>query len=97
MSCSIKEDKKKKTLEGINESDFLYRDICFYDYHSRLISMDKPQDSKKIVHSNNYMSFWVKYESFDNGKLDVQAIDRYFDVLINPREKYKNADRVISR
>ena len=95
MSCSIKEDKKKKTLEGINESDFLYRDICFYDYHSRLISMDKPQDSKKIVHSNNYMSFWVKYESFDNGKLDVQAIDRYFDVLINPREKYKNADRVM--
>ena len=30
MSCSIKEDKKKKTMEGINESDSLYRGILTY-------------------------------------------------------------------
>lgn len=93
-SCSIKYDKKTKLPgDGITKGDALYKEICFDDYHSRLVSMDKPQDPKKVVHSNNYMSFWVKYDSFDNGKLNIEAIDRYFDVLINPRDKYKNADR----
>lgn len=95
MACSIKYDKKNKRLIGINQSDRVYRDICFYDYHSRLVSMDKPQDPKKVVHSNNYMSFWVKYDSFDNGKLKLEAIDRYFDILRNPRDKYKNADLIM--
>ena len=31
----------------------------------------------------------MKQESLENGKLDEAAIDRYFDVLRNPREKYK--------
>ena len=93
-SCSIKYDKKTKLPgDGITKGDASYKEICFDDYHSRLVSMDKPQDPKKVVHSNNYMSFWVKYDSFDNGKLNIEAIDRYFDVLINPRDKYKNADR----
>lgn len=52
--------------------------------------MDKPQDPKKVIHSNSYLSFWVKQDSLDNGKLDMQAIDRYYDVLKNPRAKYKN-------
>ena len=42
-----------------------------------------------MIHSNNYLAFWVKQESLENGKLDEAAIDRYFDVLRNPREKYK--------
>lgn len=43
--------------------------------------MDKPVDPKKVIHSNNYLSFWVKQESLGNGKLNQEAIDRYFDVL----------------
>lgn len=52
--------------------------------------MDKPQDPKKVIHSNNYLSFWIKKESLTNGKLNMEGIDRYFDILSNPRVKYKN-------
>lgn len=88
-SCTIKLDKKNRSLEQIPSDSELLRKIRFYDYHSRLVSMDKPQDPKKVIHSNNYLSFWVKQESLDNGKLDNAAVDRYFDVLKNPKEKYK--------
>lgn len=88
-SCTIKLNKKSRILEQTPNDNDLLRKIRFYDYHSRLISMDKPQDPKKIIHSNNYLSFWIKQESLENGKLDKDAIDRYFDVLKNPREKYK--------
>lgn len=88
-SCTIKLNKKSRIWEQTPNDNDLLRKIRFYDYHSRLISMDKPQDPKKIIHSNNYLSFWIKQESLENGKLDKAAIDRYFDVLKNPREKYK--------
>ena len=52
--------------------------------------MDKPQDPKKVIHSNNYLVVLGEAgEVLENGKLDEAAIDRYFDVLRNPREKYK--------
>lgn len=87
----IKIDKKTKDI--INKPiDF--EKICFLDYHSGLVSMDKPQDPKKTIHSNNYLSFWVKKDNFTTGKLNEEAIDRYFDVLANPRAKYtKPKDR----
>lgn len=88
-SCAIKLNKKSKILEQTPNDNDLLRKVRFYDYHSRLVSMDKPQDPKKVIHSNNYLAFWVKQESLENGKLDEAAIDRYFDVLRNPREKYK--------
>ena len=88
-SRSFKLDKKTRTLNGMISGSQLDDDIKFYDYHSRLVSMDKPQDPKKVIHSNNYCAFWVKWESFENGKMDMQALDRYFDVLKNPAEKYK--------
>ena len=53
--------------------------------------MDKPQDTKKVIHSNNYLAFWIKWDSLENGKLNIEAVDRYYDVLMNPREKYKKA------
>lgn len=88
-SCAIKLNKKSRILEQTPNDNDLLRKMRFYDYHSRLVSMDKPQDPKKVIHSNNYLAFWVKQESLENGKLDEAAIDRYFDVLRNPREKYK--------
>lgn len=88
--CSIKLDKKTRTVEQNPSDSDLYEKICFFDYHSRLVSMDKPVDAKKVVHSNNYFSFWIKWESLGNGKLNIEAIDRYFDALKNPKAKYKN-------
>lgn len=86
--CTIKMDKKTRRLERIPAN---YEELCFLDYHSKLVSMDKPQDTKKTIHSNNYLSFWVKQKSFEDGKLNEEAIDRYFDILANPRKKYKDS------
>lgn len=88
----LKFNKKTKQMEGVSER--YYGKVCFFDYHSQLVSMDKPIDPKKVIHSNNYLSFWVKQESLSNGKLNQEAIDRYFDVLENPEKKYsKPKDR----
>lgn len=92
VHCSIKMNRKAGIPEtSLSEGDSQYEDILFYDYHSRLVSMDKPQDPDKAIHSNSYLSFWVKKESLTNGKLNMAGIDRYFDILSNPRAKYKNA------
>lgn len=64
-SCAIKLNKKSRILEQAPNDNDLLRKIRFYDYHSRLVSMDKPQDPKKVIHSNNYLAFWVKQESLE--------------------------------
>ncbi len=82
----VKLNKKTGQVEGIPPA--IRQKIRHYDYYSRLVSMDKPQDPKKIIHANNYLSFWIKQESLTNGKLTSKAIDRYFDVLSDPMKKY---------
>lgn len=84
--AEIKYNKKTKKLEHI---PVFMDQIRRCDYYSQLVNMDKPQDPKKTIHSNNYLSFWVKQDSLKNGKMDVVAIERYFDVLANPKKKYK--------
>ena len=81
----LKFNKKAKQMEG-DFAEILWENVLF-DYHSRLVSMDKPVDPKKVIHSNNYLSFWVKQESLGNGKLNQEAIDRYFDVLKKSRKE----------
>ena len=54
--------------------------------------MNKPIDSKKVIHSNNYLAFAVKKESIVTGKLTEVIIDNYYDTLKNPLEKkYKKS------
>ena len=92
VKCSIKMDKKAgRLVKDLSDGDSQYEDIVFYDYHSRLVSNRKSQDPKRIIQSNNYLSFWVKKDSLTNGKLNMKSIERYFDILSNPRAKYKNA------
>lgn len=92
-NADINFDKKtKETRSLICTDDTLLSDICFYDYHSKLISMNKPIDSKKVIHSNNYLAFAVKKESIITGKLTEVIIDNYYDTLKNPLEKkYKKS------
>ena len=35
------------------------------DYLSRLINTQKPIDSKKVIHSNNYLSFFIKKDNIN--------------------------------
>lgn len=87
----IKLDKKKRgTSEAVVKGSY-FKEICFYDYHSKLISMNKPVDSKKVIHSNDYLAFAVKKESITS-KLTETIIDNYYDTLKNPLEKkYKKS------
>lgn len=87
----IKLDKKKRGTSEAVEKGSYFKEICFYDYHSKLISMNKPMDSKKVIHSNNYLAFAVKKESITS-KLTETIIDNYYDTLKNPLEaKYKKS------
>ena len=90
----VKLDKKTRTVD---KSSNYYEDICKYDYNSKLISMNKPIDGKKVIHSNNYLSFFVKKDSlFDKvekgkvipKKLTEEIIDGYYEILKDPYLKY---------
>ena len=84
----IRYDKKTKKISGKEELD-TYQDICYYDYYSKLIDMNKPMDTSKIIHSNNYLSLAIKKESIKEGKLTSSIIDAYYTLMKNPTEKYK--------
>lgn len=88
-SIDIKYDRKLKDIDrsSINVCDLDF--ICIADYNSKLIDMNKPIDSKKIIHSNNYMSFFIKKENLTSGKLSTEVIDNYYDTLKNISKKYK--------
>ena len=54
--------------------------------------MNKPMDPKKIIHSNNYLSFFVKKDSILSGKLTEEIIEGYYSTLKAPLEnKYKKS------
>ena len=81
----IKTDKKTGDTQGETDADFRF--ISYLDYYSKLIEMNKPVDSTKIIHSNNIYSFFVKKESLKE-KLGDANIDGYYSVLKDPYKKY---------
>lgn len=82
----IKLNNKTKDID--NRTHPLFAFICLADYNSKLIDMNKPIDGKKIIQSNNYLSFIIKKESLTNGKLTEEIIDNYYKTLEDPTEKY---------
>lgn len=84
---TIRYNKKQKSLEWDAEEKTKDYVKCF-DYHSTLIDMNKPMDTKKIIQSNNYLSFFIKQESLNNGKLTKEGIHQYYQTLTNPEKKY---------
>lgn len=79
----------KKTGEIIGKADSDYPFFCYLDYYSKLIDMNKPMDSSKLIHSNNYLSLFVKKETIKEHKLTGKILEGYYAVLKNPMEKYK--------
>lgn len=82
----ISVDKKSGRISGQTDSHYQY--IRYLDYNSKLIEMNKPMDAKKVIHSNNLYSFFIKKDSFTSGKLTTDVIDGYYDTLANPENKY---------
>lgn len=81
----IKIDKKTRKVDDSNQYfDFVRKS----DYMSKLLDMNKPIDPKKIIHSNNYLTFFIKKENVNNGKLKDEIIDKYYEILKNPLIKY---------
>ena len=76
-SIEVLEVSKKDT----DKTDRLYKYFAQRDYLSRLVTIDKPMDSKKVIHSNNYLTFFMKK---DNTKLNDEIIDNYYNVFIDP-------------
>ena len=85
-----------KRTKKVDRSHPLFDQFCFYDYQSQLLSMNKPMDGKKIIHSNNYLSFFVKKDSIVSGKLTEALIDGYYTVLGDPvNQKYKKSKEAV--
>ena len=82
----ISVDKKSGGILGQTDNHYHY--IRYLDYNSKLIEMNKPMDSKKVIHSNNLYSFFLKKDSLTSGKLTIDVIDGYYDTLANPEIKY---------
>lgn len=77
-----------------DQTDDLYTYFTIRDYHSKLLDMNKPIDGKKIIHSNQIYSFFVKKENLQNNKLTQEIINEYYATLRNPRIKYKDKKKL---
>lgn len=82
------DDMKESTLE-------LYKWFKIRDYYSSLVDMNKPIDPKKKIHSNNYLSMFIKKDVLIGEKALsrdalVDRIQQYYDILKNPEIKYKD-------
>ncbi|BAH07501.1 hypothetical protein [Clostridium kluyveri] len=73
----------------------VYKEFVRRDYLSRLVSMNKPIDPNKIIHSNNIYTFYVKKENLhqSKGKLSSKVIEEYYNILKNPEVKYKSKSK----
>lgn len=83
----IKYDKKTKTLEQTNQ----YFDFIQYaDYMSRYLESNKAINDKNI-HSNNYLTLFLKKENIFNGKVNEETLSNYYEVFKDPYKKYSKA------
>ena len=93
-SKSVKELKVNPDEIVTISNPGLIRGLKEKDYYSRLLSMNKPIDKKKQIHSNNYLSFWVKQKALKdnqgNSKITDEIIDNYYATLRDPETKYES-------
>lgn len=86
-------EKKSGELFGKTHKAFSY--IRYLDYNSKLVEMNKPIDSKKVIHSNQIFSFFVKKDSITEGKLTEEVINGYYNTLANPESKYRKSKKAV--
>ncbi len=70
-------NKKEDRVENRTHTDYDY--LRQLDYYSKLVEMNKPVDPKKVIHSNNYLTFFVKKESIKEQKVTKERdIMKYY-------------------
>lgn len=85
----IKQNKKTREIDRTNPHfDFIQQ----ADYMSRYLESNKAIKDKNI-HSNNYLTFFVKKENLHNGKINDKVISEYYEVFKNPLEKYSKREQ----
>ncbi|MBE5965545.1 MAG: type I-B CRISPR-associated protein Cas8b/Csh1 [Lachnospiraceae bacterium] len=83
-TITIKTDKKN--IEP--DTGYYYYDFIQYaDYHSKYLESNKAIADKNI-HSNNYLTLFIKKENITNGKITGETLTKYYDVFRNPYKKY---------
>lgn len=87
---NIQYDKKLKDVDRTLSN---FKRFATMDYFSKLIDMNKPIDPKKAIHSNNYLSFFIKKEKLKEKKLTNDIIDGYYEILKNPMKKYEKKSK----
>ena len=98
MMIVKKRDKKIKNIYKTQEDEYINKNIELYrwfkhrDYYSNLLDMNKPIDPKKKIHSNNYLTFFIKKETFlELSSVNLkERIKIYFDILSNFKKKYSD-------
>lgn len=91
----IKIERTKKIEENSNRRTIKdYEYLAERDYLSRLLDMNKPIDGKKQIHSNNYLSFFVKNNVLSEKKKELEeSIEKYYEILKNPFLKYDKGEK----
>ena len=74
--------------EDVDRNDSMYYNFAEMDYLSRLPDMNMPVDSKKVIHSNNCFSFFIKKPNINPKKLTDEIIDNYYKNILYPEKKY---------
>lgn len=84
-----KPDRTTGDIPGMNNEDYAL--VSFIDKNSKLINTDKAiaPPKGKIIHSNNFYSFFIKKESIVAMKMEEKIIEKYYCILANPYTKYK--------
>lgn len=77
-------DKKTRTVETTNP---YFKFIQSADYLSRYLESNKAIADKNI-HSNNYLTLFIKKENLFNGKITENVLASYYDIFRNPYKKY---------
>ncbi|WP_410208349.1 hypothetical protein [Fusobacterium sp.] len=72
------------------KSQEYYNYLAQRDYLSGLLDMNKPMDSTKQIHSNNFLSFYVKNNVVIEKEEKLRnSIKSFYETLKDPRLKYK--------
>lgn len=86
FEVAIKTEENKMALEPL-------RDRMEMDYRSQLHSVNKAVDSKKLILSNNYLSFIVKGQNIS--RLTETSIDNYYNSFLNPKPAKTKAETAL--